>query len=173
MTNLGISRGTRPTAARFDTVPLVWGITAFGAMMALYLAVLTLVSGWAFALSQLARDGYYVVALAAGFALQVGMFVRLRELVSGQAGGKTAIAASGTTSAAAMVSCCSHYLVNLVPIIGVAGVVTFVSQYQVQFFWVGLGLNAAALAFIGSRLYVAAKEHAECESEPMCFSPLP
>lgn len=150
--------------ASSDAVPSVWGVTAFGAMMTLYLAVLTLVSGWSFALSQLARYGYYIVALAAGFALQVGLFVRLRELVRGRAGEKTAIAASGTTSAAAMVSCCSHYLVNLVPIIGVAGVVTFVSQYQVQFFWVGLGLNAAALAFIGRRLYVAAKDHAKCES---------
>jgi Cu+-exporting ATPase len=61
-----------------------------------------------------------------------------------------------------MVSCCTHYLVNLVPILGAAGLVTFVSQYQVQFFWVGLAFNAAGLAYIGKRLVVAAKEHAKC-----------
>jgi Cu+-exporting ATPase len=142
--------------------PLVWGVVAFGGLMAMYFAVLTLVSGWSFTLGQFNQYWYYIVLLGVGFALQVGLFVRLRELVASASGTKTVMAASGTTSAAAMVSCCTHYLVNLAPILGAAGLVTFVSQYQIQFFWVGLAFNAAGLAYIGRRLAAAAKEHAKC-----------
>lgn len=146
----------------FRLGPLVWGTVAFTALMAIYFGVLTLVSGWSFTLGQFTQYWYYIVLLGVGFALQVGLFVRLRELVAGASGTKTVMAASGTTSVAAMVSCCTHYLVNLAPILGAAGLVTFVSQYQVQFFWVGLAFNAAGLAYIGKRLVAAAKEHAKC-----------
>lgn len=142
--------------------PLVWGAVAFTTLMAIYFALLTLVSGWSFTLGQFNRYWYYILPLGVGFALQVGLFVRLRDLVAGASGAKTMMATSGTTSAAAMVSCCTHYLVNLAPILGAAGLVTFVSQYQVQFFWVGLAFNAAGLAYIGRRLAAAAKEHAKC-----------
>lgn len=144
--------------------PLTWGAMAFTAMMALYFGILTLVSGWSFALGQFSQYWYYTSLLAAGFAVQVGLFVRLRELVAGGSGTGTVMATSGTTSAAAMVSCCTHYLVNLVPILGAASLVNFVSQYQVQFFWIGLAFNAAGIAYIGKRLAVAAKEHAGCET---------
>ena len=155
-------RGASFGTATFRLGPLVWGAVAFTALMAIYFSVLTLVSGWSFTLGQFTQYWYYIVPLGVGFALQVGLFVRLRELVAGASGAKTVMATSGTTSAAAMVSCCTHYLVNLAPILGAAGLVTFVSQYQVQFFWVGLAFNAAGLAYIGKRLVVAAKEHAKC-----------
>ncbi|HSQ82689.1 MAG TPA: hypothetical protein VLU54_16415 [Casimicrobiaceae bacterium] len=154
--------GTSFGTTRFWLGPLVWGAVAFTALMAIYFGVLTLVSGWSFTLGQFTQYWYYIVPLGVGFALQVGLFVRLRELVAGAAGTKTVMATSGTTSAAAMVSCCTHYLVNLASILGAAGLVTFVSQYQVQFFWVGLAFNAAGLAYIGRRLAAAAKEHAKC-----------
>lgn len=142
--------------------PVAFGAIAFVAMMALYLGVLTLVSGWSFTVSQLVQYWYYSVPLAIGFAVQVGLFARLRELVGGARGTKSVVAASGTTSAAAMVSCCAHYLVNLAPILGAAGLVTFVGQYQVEFFWVGLAFNAAGLAYIGRRLAAATEQHAQC-----------
>jgi len=53
-------------------------------------------------------------------------------------------------------------LVNLLPVLGATGLVTFATQYQVEFFWVGLAFNAAGIAFIGNRLWNANKEHAQC-----------
>ena len=154
--------GTWSGVPRFHPGPLLWGAVAFVAMMALYFGVLTMVSGWSFTVAQFIQYWYYILPLSVGFAVQVGLFARLRELVMGVSGTKTVMAASGTTSAAAMVSCCAHYLVNLAPILGAVGLVTFVSQYQVQFFWVGLAFNAVGLAYIGKRLAAAAKEHAKC-----------
>jgi Cu+-exporting ATPase len=72
------------------------------------------------------------------------------------------LAASGTTSTAAMVSCCAHYLMNVAPVLGATGLVTFAAQYQVEFFWVGIAFNAAGIAFIGNRLWKATKDHAQC-----------
>ena len=72
------------------------------------------------------------------------------------------MAASGTTSTAAMISCCAHYLVNVAPVLGAAGLVTIATQYQVEFFWVGLAFNAAGIAYIGNKLWNATKEHAQC-----------
>jgi Cu+-exporting ATPase len=40
--------------------------------------------------------------------------------------------------------------------------VTFATQYQVEFFWVGLAFHAAGIAYIGNKLYNATEEHAQC-----------
>jgi Cu+-exporting ATPase len=72
------------------------------------------------------------------------------------------MAASGTTSTAAMISCCAHYLVNVAPVLGATGLVTLAAQYQVEFFWLGLLFNAAGLVYIGNKLISAEKEHAKC-----------
>ncbi len=147
------------TAAR----PLQIGSLAFGILLAIYFGVLTLVSGWAFTVSQFYEFWYYIVPLAAGFGLQVALFTRLRHVVHQSAGdARTVMAASGTTSTAAMISCCAHYLVNIAPVLGATGLVTFAAQYQVEFFWVGIAFNLAGIAFIGNRLWKATKEHAQC-----------
>jgi P-type Cu+ transporter len=49
------------------------------------------------------------------------LFVRLRHLVNRSKQTGTLVAASGTTSAAAMISCCAHYLVNVAPVLVAAG----------------------------------------------------
>ena len=141
--------------------PSGWGTAAFLALLGVYFVVLTLVSGWQFTAGQFAEYWYFVVALAAGFGIQVALFTRLKEAVSKAAQSKAVMVTSGTTSTAAMISCCAHYLVNIAPVLGATGLVTFAAQYQVQFFWVGLLFNAAGITFIGTRLFKVIKEHAQ------------
>jgi len=138
-----------------------FGALAFGLLLAAYFGAVSLVSGWRFTVSQFSEFWYYIVPLAAGFGVQVALFVKLRELVRHRAGGSM-VAASGTTSTAAMVSCCAHYLANVAPVLGATGLVAFAAQYQVEFFWVGLAFNAAGIAYIGGRLAGALKQHAQC-----------
>ena len=143
--------------------PAIFGMFAFGLLIAVYFGALTLISGWTFTLGQFSEFWYYIVPLAAGFGLQVALFTRLRHVVHQSAGdARTVMAASGTTSTAAMISCCAHYLVNIAPVLGATGLVTFAAQYQVEFFWVGIAFNLAGIAFIGNRLWKATKEHALC-----------
>lgn len=142
--------------------PTGFGVLAFGLLLGAYFGVLTLVSGWKFTVGQFYEFWYYVLPLAAGFGLQVALFTRLRRVVRHSQGSGTVMAASGTTSTAAMISCCAHYLANIAPVIGAAGLVSFAAQYQVEFFWVGLAFNVAGIAYIGNRLWKATKEHAQC-----------
>lgn len=135
---------------------------AFGLLLGAYFSVLTLVSGWKFTVEQFYEFWFYVVLLAGGFGLQVALYMRLRELLLPKDGSRTVMAASGTTSTAAMISCCAHYLVNVAPVLGATGLVTFAAQYQVEFFWVGLAFNAAGIAFIGNKLWNATRDHAQC-----------
>jgi Cu+-exporting ATPase len=138
------------------------GVGAFGALLVLYFGVLALVSGWSFTLSQFSDFWYYIVPLAAGFGLQVALFLKLREVVSRAKEAGAVIAASGTTSTAAMISCCAHYLTNVAPVLGATGLVAFAAQFQVELFWVGLAFNAAGIAFVGTKLWKASKAHAHC-----------
>jgi len=142
--------------------PAGFGIAAFGVLLALYFGILTLVSGWSFTLQQFADFWFYIVPLAAGFGLQVALFLKLREVVSRAREAGAVIAASGTTSTAAMISCCAHYLANVAPVLGATGLVAFAAQFQVELFWVGLAFNAAGIAYVGTKLYKATKAHAHC-----------
>jgi len=132
------------------------------ALLGLYFGALTLVSGWDFTLEQFLTYRYFIIALAAGFGIQVGLFVHLKALAQGARGQGAVLATSGTASTVAMVSCCMHYLANIAPIIGAAGLVTFASQYQVELFWAGLAFNAAGIFYISSKVFQATKEHAKC-----------
>ena len=144
------------------TRPTRFGLLAFGLLLGAYFGVLALVSGWKFTVSQFSEFWYYVLPLSAGFGLQVALYTRLRRLLHQSKYSGAVMAASGTTSSAAMVSCCAHYLVNVAPVLGATGLVTLATQYQVEFFWVGLAFNAAGIAYIGNKLWNATKEHAQC-----------
>jgi Cu+-exporting ATPase len=132
--------------------PLAAATAAFAALLAIYFGVLTLVSGWSFTLSQFEQYWYYVLPLGAGFGIQIGLYTYLKQLALRHEHCRGVVAASGTTSTAAMIACCAHYLTNILPVIGVAGAVTLITQYQVELFWVGLAFNAAGLAYIGHKV---------------------
>jgi Cu+-exporting ATPase len=139
-----------------------FGALAFGLLLAVYFGAVSLVSGWRFTLDQFSEFWFYIVPLAAGFGVQVALYMKLREVVRRGMGTGSLVAASGTTSTAAMISCCAHYLVNVAPVLGATGLVTFAAQYQVEFFWVGLAFNAAGIAYVGGKLAGAIKDHAQC-----------
>ena len=148
----------RPSARKASALkPLAVGALAMLAMLAVYFGVLTLVSGWDFTLSEFFKYWYYVVALALGFGIQLGLYIDLRQRLAQHHTGGKMVVASGATSTGAMLACCTHYLANILPVIGAAGVVTLAAQYQVELFWVGLAFNLAGIIFIGSRIISAGR----------------
>ncbi|KKR45280.1 MAG: hypothetical protein UT82_C0032G0013 [Parcubacteria group bacterium GW2011_GWB1_40_14] len=129
-----------------------YGISAAFMLFAVYFVILTLVSGWAFAQDQFGTYWYFIVSLAVGFGIQIALYNHIRNLVRGGRGIGKIVGVSGTTSTAAMISCCAHYLVNLVPIIGVTGAITFIAQYQTELFWIGILFNLGGIAYIANRI---------------------
>lgn len=130
-------------------------------LLLLYFAIVTLVSGFKFALSQFESYWYFLVSLAIGFGIQVGLYTYLKYLVrkSNAVMKDKTVAVTGTTSTLAMISCCAHYLANIVPILGIAGALTIVAQYQTEIFWVGLAFNLFGIAFIGRKIIKFKKDH--------------
>ena len=134
------------------------GIVASSILLAIYVSLVSLISGFDFMLSQFSEFWYFILSLAVGFGIQVVLYTYLRNAIKNNdspgnlPAGRQVLAVSGTTSTVAMISCCTHYLVNLLPILGAVGVITVISQYQIQFFWVGLAFNFAGIVYMLNRV---------------------
>ena len=133
--------------------PILYGILASGLLLGVYFALLTLVSGWNFAQNQFFDFWYFIVSLALGFGIQIGLYTYLKGLIKGMRGEGKVLGVTGATSTVAMISCCTHYLVNLLPVLGTVGIVTFVAQYQIEFFWVGILFNLGGIFYIANRVF--------------------
>lgn len=132
---------------------VLYGFLASGLLLGIYFVILTLVSGWGFAQDQFFQFWYFIVSLALGFGIQIGLYVYLRGLIRRMHGGGKVLGVTGTTSTAAMISCCAHYLANLLPVLGTVGIVTFVAQYQVELFWIGLLFNLGGIVYIARKVF--------------------
>ena len=139
----------------------VLGVLGSGGLLAFYFLVLTAVSGREFAISQFLEFWYFVVSLAIGFGIQIGLYSYLRSAVRGMDMSGRVVAVSGTTSTAAMISCCAHYLTNILPVVGAAGLVALVGQYQIELFWLGLACNLAGIVYMGNRIAKFTRAHAK------------
>lgn len=122
------------------------GLTVSLLLVFIYFALVGFVSSWQFAKNQFFQFWYFILMLALGFGVQVGLYSYLRSIVKSVSLG--VVATTGVTSTVAMTSCCVHYLVNLLPILGTVGIVTIISQYQVKLFWVGLAFNFMGILYI-------------------------
>lgn len=125
------------------------GLLAALILLGIYFSIVTLVSGWKFTLRQFDQYWYFVVSLAIGFGIQIGLYTYLKTL---QKASRGVVAVSGTTTTVAMLSCCSHYVANLIPILGIAGTLTLIGQYQIEFFWFGIVANLLGIAYMFGKI---------------------
>lgn len=142
--------------------PFQFGAGAFVLLLAINFAVVSLISGVDFTLEQFAKFWYFFVSLALGFGIQVGLYSYLKQLVGQHRASGKVLAVSGTTSTAAMVSCCAHYLVNILPVLGITGFLTIVAEYQIELFWAGLAFNVVGILYIAAKVINARREHKKC-----------
>mgnify|MGYP001580648488 CR=1 FL=1 len=127
------------------------GLAGTLTLLIFYFVVVSLISGVEFSLNQFFANRYWILALAFGFGVQVGLFsyikARHRAMMS-----KKMVVVSGAASGTAMVACCAHYLANVVPLISATGLVTLVSQYQGEFFAIGLAFNLLGIGYLVYKL---------------------
>ena len=129
-------------------------------LLGIYFVILAAVPGWEFTVSQFLEFWYFIVSLAAGFGIQIGLYGYLRNAVRTMDMSGKVVAVSGTTSTAAMISCCAHYLTNILPVVGAAGAVALVAQYQIELFWFGLACNLAGIVYMTSKVAKFSRDHA-------------
>jgi len=96
-------------------------------------------------LGQWRADALFIVLVAAGFGLQMGLYAHVRRVIQGD-GRAAAVTAGGTaTSTTAMVACCLHHLNEVVPFLGLSGAATFLIEYKTPVVLLSLAANGAGI----------------------------
>ena len=85
-----------------------------------------------------------LILLILGFGFQIGLFTYLKHR---SAVGCTTTVASGGISSVSMILCCSHYLVNILPFIGVTAFASL-SKYTFWFLMVGVVSNVIGISIM-------------------------
>ena len=119
------------------------GLLGSTLLITLFLTVVLIANGTiAFALSEIQRLWYWVLLLSAGFGLQLGLFIHIKHTLQQRLAAATAeVAASGAVSTGSMIACCSHGLVNLLPVFGISAAAAFLARYQLPFIIFGVFSN--------------------------------
>ncbi len=130
--------------------PMGYGLLAGAGLLAFYLGVLTLAQGWAHAVRQLNADRWFIAAIVAGFATQIGLFTHLRGMRARVTAG--GLAAGAGTSGAAMVACCAHHLTDVLPILGLSGAAVFLADFRIPLLWLGILMNLGGIAYLLYRI---------------------
>jgi hypothetical protein len=134
------------------------GAVGAAALLGLYLGIITIAQGADHAVEQLGMDWMFVLPLALGFGIQLALLAELRS-VGAQHHGDAALTTTSTgMSTAAMLACCAHHLVDLLPLLGLSAAAVFLDAFKTPLLALGLALNAIAIVVIARRL--AASRHA-------------
>ena len=128
------------------------GLVAAAALLGLYLSIISLAQGVEHALAQLVTDAPFVGLIAAGFGTQIALYVELRA-VDRLHRASAAVTAAGTgTSTAAMLACCAHHLVDLLPLLGLSAAAVFLNAYKTPLMLIGIGMNIIGIVVIARQL---------------------
>jgi cation transport ATPase len=130
----------------FDVKPYILGVLAAAGVIGFYLGLLTIVSDWYNAKSQLSQYLGWIIALSLGLGIQATLFSYIKGQLRGKTitAAKSSLAASGGVSTASMAACCAHYLVALLPAFGLpffSAAAAGLAKYQVEFFFLGVISN--------------------------------
>jgi len=131
------------------------GAMGVGSLLTLYLGLISLAQGPDHAIYQLRADLPFVLAIAVGFGIQVGLFAELRATHARHRGSGALTAASAGAGSAAMLACCAHHLVDVLPLVGLSAATVFLNDYRVPLLALSLGMNALGIAILGRQIVVA------------------
>jgi hypothetical protein len=132
-----------------------FGALASAALLALYLGLISLAQGLDHAIYQLRADFPFVGAVALGFGIQVGLFMELRATQARSRRSGAMTAASAGAGGAAMLACCAHHLVDVLPLVGLSAATVFLNDYRAPLVALSLGMNALGIALLCRQLVSA------------------
>jgi hypothetical protein len=148
-----LSVGGRLKAKTSRLSPYLNGAAAAIGIVLFYLGLITLSSDWYNAMMQFEKYRWWILSLAAGFGIQVALFVWLKKQTrkTPLKGAKSSLAATGGISSASMAACCAHYLVPILPVLGLPFLSTAaagLAEYQSLLFLLGVISNLAGIGFM-------------------------
>lgn len=120
------------------------GLFASIGLLVFYLSVVSIFQGIGFAFMNLRSLWYLIFPLIIGFGTQIGLYTSIKHTakLTGMA------TSSGAISGGSMVACCSHFLLNIIPLAGAGGLAIFVMKYQPAFLGIGILANFTGIGFM-------------------------
>lgn len=125
----------------------ILGLSAF-----YYILLFAVTSDPSHPFSQFALLQPWMSLLIAGFGVQFGLFWLLRKgyhfSLNEKHDVQMATGTSTAVSSVAMVACCAHHLVDLLPILGLSAAALFLSEYQEQLLIFGVVANTIGIGMM-------------------------
>ncbi|MBI4100720.1 hypothetical protein HY439_03215 [Candidatus Microgenomates bacterium] len=130
--------------------PVIASIAGSLFLIFIYFLILTAITkDWRHPWEQFLLYKYWMSALILGFGVQAGLFQFIRSgkhLAASQS--KVTAGASAGVSGAAMIACCAHHGLEIIPFLGFSGASLFVTKYQVPIFVLGIFANLAGISLM-------------------------
>ena len=115
----------------------LYGLLAGLGLLIFYLSVVGIFQGIEFAFLNLRNLWYLIFPLTIGFGIQIGLYFSIKH--TAQLTGT--VAGTGTISGGSMIACCSHFLLQIIPLAGASVLATFLARYQKWFLVIGIISN--------------------------------
>jgi hypothetical protein len=136
--------------------PVIAGLAGVFFLSGLYFGLVSWAESPQHALELFREDWRLIVPIIVGFGVQAALYtiLRLRLFLPAAVpahGGKL-MGASGTTSTVAMVACCAHHVVDVLPILGLTVAATFLAQYRTPFMVMGLTTTLLGIVLMSAIL---------------------
>lgn len=122
----------------------LYGMLAGLGLLLFYLGIVSFFQGIEFALLNLKSLWYLIFPLAAALGIQIGIYSSIKHTAMTNA----TAGVSGGVSGGSMIACCSHFLLNVIPLIGASGIAVFLTAYQKWFLGFGISVNLVGIGIL-------------------------
>lgn len=174
--------GSQATGIRRELIvkPILMGILGIFILFGIYLGILSILNSPEYAYYQSVLLANWLIPLVFGFGIQLSLFFYMRgygKLVKQGVLHKGTVVASAGISTGAMIACCLHHAVEVLPFIGLSALAAVLGQYQTFLLAVGIVSNLIGISYLihtikKHRLFVknGLMEHASAINSRLLFS---
>ena len=106
-----------------------------------------LAGSWKAAIDQFTNLWYFMIPLSIGFGIQVGIYTKVKQFMN-ITGAKGVMAGNTTTSTIGMIACCAHHISDILTIIGLSALSTFLVNYQIPILIIGIIANIIGITYL-------------------------
>ncbi|KKS97984.1 MAG: hypothetical protein UV73_C0004G0126 [Candidatus Gottesmanbacteria bacterium GW2011_GWA2_43_14] len=132
---------------KFLSSPIFMGIVASSFLLTFYFFLMRLLTGsFETAWWQFSTLWPYMTSLSAGFGIQSGLYVSLKNKIKG--GSRKMMVGNSSTSTLGMIACCAHHLTDVLPLLGLSLLTSLLIQFQKEILLLAILSNLASIIYL-------------------------
>ena len=131
------------------TKPLQYFIFGASFLLSLYIFLMRITTGsFEAVVAQFSLYKFWILALSVGFGIQLALYRLIKAKHMETPTTEKVAKAAGITSATTMAACCIHHAVDILPIIGISALASFLGAYTRELFLVGIFSNLLGISYM-------------------------